>query len=76
MATILDSGGTVTETICITGPRVPAETTSAGNMGEFAWDDNFFYVCIRPNYWVRVVTSRFDDTDVSNFGVTIPEEEV
>jgi len=40
--------------IRIEDPKTPASALAAGNVGEFCWDANFFYICIAANSWQRV----------------------
>lgn len=37
----------------------PASATSAGIAGSFAYDSNFFYVCVANNTWVRAALSTW-----------------
>jgi hypothetical protein len=32
---------------------VPASASSAGQVGNIAWDSSYFYVCVSTNTWVR-----------------------
>lgn len=37
----------------------PASSTSTGVMGQFAYDSNYFYVCVATNSWKRIALSDF-----------------
>jgi hypothetical protein len=37
----------------------PASATAAGTKGEFAYDDNYIYVCIQNNTWKRVAIATW-----------------
>lgn len=39
--------------------QTPASATAAGNQGEWAWDANFFYVCINTNTWRRAALTSW-----------------
>ena len=45
--------------IRIRNPRTPATSTSFGNQGEIAWDDNYIYVCVAQNTWKRAPLSTW-----------------
>jgi hypothetical protein len=38
---------------------VPASTTSSGNIGEMAFDENYIYICVAENTWRRMSASTF-----------------
>lgn len=38
---------------------VPQSATSAGTVGQIAYDQNHFYVCINTNTWVRATLSNW-----------------
>ena len=39
--------------------QTPASAAAAGNPGEFAWDANFFYMCVAANTWRRAPHSTW-----------------
>lgn len=38
---------------------VPATSSSSGNVGEMAFDDNYIYLCVATNTWRRMSASTF-----------------
>ena len=53
MGTTIDSTSVSTDQLQLSSPNVPATPTSEGAKGDFAWDENFFYICIANNVWAR-----------------------
>lgn len=39
--------------------KTPASATATGNVGEFCWDANYFYICTATNTWRRVAHSSW-----------------
>lgn len=39
--------------------KTPESATAAGLQGEFAWDENYVYVCVAPNTWRRSALSAW-----------------
>jgi hypothetical protein len=37
----------------------PANSSSAGNVGDVAWDASYVYICVAPNTWRRTVATAF-----------------
>lgn len=37
----------------------PATSTSNGNAGEIAYDNGYFYVCVKNNKWIRTALSEW-----------------
>lgn len=40
---------------------VPSTATSSGQVGQIAYDSNFFYVCVANNTWVRVALNSWQE---------------
>lgn len=38
---------------------IPSSSSSAGDLGDISFDDNFLYVCVNLNTWRRVALSTF-----------------
>lgn len=37
----------------------PADSSSAGNIGQIAFDDSYIYVCVDTDTWKRAALSTF-----------------
>jgi hypothetical protein len=46
-------------TIRLRSKRTIASATTAGDQGEWCYDDNFFYVCVATNTWKRMALSTW-----------------
>lgn len=44
-------------TIRLRQKRTIASSTTAGNMGDICWDENYLYICIQDNQWKRISLS-------------------
>jgi hypothetical protein len=51
VATHIQLGGYV---LLGAGGQAPAHNNSAGTVGQVAWDNGYFYVCVATNTWKRV----------------------
>jgi len=40
-------------------PAVPANSSSTGTAGQFAYDANYLYICIATNTWRRLAVEAF-----------------
>ena len=74
--TKLDKTGTTMRLLT----SVPATPASTGKLGQLAVDDDYLYVCIAANSWVRIARDSwvekiiFDGEDVEFDGETLYEE--
>ena len=46
-------------TIYETSSHTPSSSSSACKKGQFAWDSNYFYICVSDNTWKRVSLSSW-----------------